>query len=95
MGTSVRVVGIREPDEEHRSKYKAAMALHEAGFDTDRWPQELRKYFGDLRAARITETTGLEVEIPSKARPPMEVGLEVLLGDVPRGVKSLRFIVST
>lgn len=89
------VEGLREETDAHRAKVNAAQALLAAGVHT--LPEELASYFGCEFCASVDVTTGLEVDLRTSGAvfdaynvSGHEVGIDVDLTKLPKGVSRLR-----
>lgn len=91
---SMRVVGLMVPT---NSEYQAILALKRAcdAVEGAKYPEVVGAYFKARGGCPEDEESALEVELPTtKWGAEMREGFEVVVADIPDGVKTLRFYCS-
>lgn len=87
MGMSTHVYGIRDMDGKYKKMMEVKQFCDSRGVS---YPEEVRLYFGHK-----TESEMLEMEIPStEYLDDSSQGIEIEVKDIPKEVKTIRFVNS-
>lgn len=88
MGMSTHVIGIKPPDARWSAMRSIYQTCEEAGVEV---PWEVLDFFNGVKFECI-EPTGVVVDVPNKEYEGSDQsGLEIVVADIPDGVKVLRF----